>query len=160
MFFIDATTKETIKADLEALTPQNIEPSIDAALHWLAGQQERNWLLIFNNADDRDLNLGKFFPQSRFGNILVTTRNQELLNLSTSSEKVSDLNQEDIIKLLMKLSETEETKENELLVAQIVQVFLLTIACMSHLAKLSYRTFITFLWQYLMLALTFGIVRH
>lgn len=123
MFCIDATTKETIKVDLEALTPQDVEPSIDATLHWLADQRKKNWLLVFNNADDTTLNLGQFFPQSKFGNILVTTRNQELLDLSTSSERVAEMNQGDAIKLLMNLSKADQTNENEALVAQIVQVF-------------------------------------
>lgn len=126
VFFVDATTKETIKADLEALSPPNVEPSINSALHWLTSQRESNWLLIFNNADDTKLNLGQFFPQSRFGNILITTRNQKLLNLSTSSERLAKMDPEDAIKLLMNLSNAKRTDENEVLVAQIVEVFILT----------------------------------
>lgn len=43
--------------DLEAITPPNVEASIEAAPRWLANQMEGNWLLVFNNADETELNL-------------------------------------------------------------------------------------------------------
>lgn len=78
--------------------------------------------MVFNNADDTDLNLGQFFPSSRSANILITTRNQELRILSTSSEKVGDMEHEDAVKLLLKLSTVDETDENKRLAALIAQV--------------------------------------
>lgn len=123
VFFVDATTEETIKTDLEAITPLGVKPSVEAARSWLANQDNANWLLVFNNADNTDLNLGRFFPLSRSGNILITTRNQNLLDLSTSSERVAEMEPEDAVKLLLKLSKVHETDENKDSAALIVQVF-------------------------------------
>ncbi|KAJ7262824.1 hypothetical protein C8J57DRAFT_1333874 [Mycena rebaudengoi] len=41
------------------------------SLLWLA-QQCEEWLLVFNNADDVNLNLAQFFPSCSHGNILIT----------------------------------------------------------------------------------------
>lgn len=122
VFFVDATNEETITTDLEAVTPPGTEQSVEAARSWLAGQDNGNWLLIFNNADDTDLNLGQFFPSSRSANILITTRNQELLILSSSAKKVADMEHEDAVKLLFKLSKVDETHKNKRLATLIVQV--------------------------------------
>jgi len=35
---------------------------VDASLRWLASQTNPNWLLLFDNADNVDLKLKKFFP--------------------------------------------------------------------------------------------------
>src|SRR5437879_1880176 len=78
IFYIDATNQQTLETDLIAITPINIEQSITACQHWLASQHGQNWLLFFDNADDVQLNLATFFPNCRFGNILVTTCNPQL----------------------------------------------------------------------------------
>src|SRR5258705_10198325 len=124
IFYIDATSEQTLEMDLLAITPGNVDQSVDASLRWLAKQRVGRWMLFFDNADDVQLRLKKFFPASASGNILVTTRNQELrLCAKGSNENVRDMNHEDAINLLLHLSEAEETDENKVLAAQIVQVF-------------------------------------
>ena len=70
------------------------------------------------------LNLGRFFPKCRFGNILVTTRNPQLSihTKGDSNAKVADMNPEDAKCLLMQLSQAKENDENEQLAALIVKV--------------------------------------
>ena len=112
--------------DLMAITqaPGNVDQSVDASLRWLAKQRFGRWMLFFDNADDVQLKLKNFFPASTSGNILVTTRNQELrLCAKGSNENVRDMDQEDATKLLLRLSHAEETDENRVLAVQIVQVF-------------------------------------
>jgi len=111
--------------DFKAITPGTAEQSVDSSLHWLANQQNGNWLLLFNNADDVHLKLKKFFPPSASGNILVTTRNRELCHYAAKGwdEKVTGMDHEDAKTLLLHLSQVEETDENKVLAAQIVQVF-------------------------------------
>jgi hypothetical protein len=41
---------------------------------WLSNVQE-TWLVIFDNADNPDLNLLRYFPVGARGTILITTRN-------------------------------------------------------------------------------------
>ena len=111
--------------DLMAITPGIAEPSVNASLRWLANQRHGHWLLFFDNADDVHLNLKKFFPLCAYGNILVTTRNRELRHYATkgSDQNVTGMDHEDATKLLLHLSQAEETDENKVLAAQIVEVF-------------------------------------
>ena len=112
--------------DIMAITPESVEQSVDASLHWLTKQHDGHWLLFFDNADDVQVRLKKFFPACASGNILVTTRNQELRHYAArcSDENVTGLDPEDATTLLLHLSQAEVTDENKVLAAQIVQVFI------------------------------------
>jgi len=70
------------------------------------------------------LNLGKFFPKCRFGNILVTTRNPQLSLYAKedADAKIADMDPEDAKCLLMRVSWAEKRDENEELAALIVKV--------------------------------------
>jgi len=124
IFYIDATTQQTLEADLVAITPTNMKQSVDACKHWLATQRTQNWLLFFDNADDVQLNLAMFFPKCRFGNILITTRNPQLRMHANqgAGAKVADMNPEDAKCLLMQISWATKTDENEKLAETIVKV--------------------------------------
>jgi hypothetical protein len=124
IFYIDATNKQTLEADLIAISPTNVEQSVAACRQWLGSQHEQNWLLVFDNADDVQLNLVAFFPDCRFGNILVTTRNPQLrIHAGEDGDaKVADMNPEDAKCLLMQMSRAENSDENEKLAALIVKV--------------------------------------
>jgi tetratricopeptide (TPR) repeat protein len=50
-----------------------VEPNHAAAMHWLT-TIEKPWLLIIDNADDKNLNLDEYFPKAKRGHILITTR--------------------------------------------------------------------------------------
>ena len=127
VFYIDATNEQTLEMDLKGIRPENpqVEQSVDGILRWLANQQPGEWLLFFDNADDIHLKLKKFFPSCASGNILVTTRNRELrlCTAEGSDQKVTGMDDEDATNLLLRLSQVEETDENKVLAAQIVQVF-------------------------------------
>ncbi|KAF7761984.1 hypothetical protein Agabi119p4_9976 [Agaricus bisporus var. burnettii] len=123
VFYIDATNEQTLRSDLEAVAPGNTEQSVDASLHWLANQREGNWLLFFDHADDTNLELKKFIPQCRFGNVLVTTRNRELCFLSAKDgdAKVGAMEHEDAKNLLLDRARAEESDENKVLAEAIVK---------------------------------------
>ena len=131
IFYIDATNQQTLEADLAMITPADVEKSVDGCKHWLATKHSQNWLLFFDNADDVQLNLAKFFPKCRFGNILITTRNPQLRIHADqgAAAKVADMNPEDAKNLLMQISWAEKTNENEKLAAIIVKVLLIVIFC-------------------------------
>ncbi|KAJ7470012.1 P-loop containing nucleoside triphosphate hydrolase protein [Mycena galericulata] len=113
IFYIDATNEQTMKSDLQTITPMEVGNSAEASLRWLAGKQEE-WLLLFDNADDTKLNLSKFFPHCTFGNILITTRNQDLC-LHTRDEgavsRVSNMGTEDAKVLLLQLARQNSNGE-------------------------------------------------
>ena len=131
IFYIDATNQQTLEADLATITPTDVEKSVDACMYWLANKHSQNWLLFFDNADDIQLNLAKFFPKCRFGNILITTRNPQLRIYADQSAaaKVADMNPEDAKHLLMQISWAEKTDENEKLAAIIVKVLFIIMSC-------------------------------
>ena len=107
-----------------AISPTNVEQSVAGCQQWLTNQHKENWLLFFDNADDVQLNLRMFFPDCRFGNILVTTRNPQLSIYTgkNANVKVADMSPEDAKCLLMHMSQAENSNENENLAALIVKV--------------------------------------
>lgn len=106
------------------IKPEDIEQSVDASLRWLTNRRDGNWLLFFDNADDVRLKLKKYFPQRSSGNIVITTRNQELRLYAArgGDENIMGMDHEDAKTLLLDLSRADETDENRVLAAQIVQV--------------------------------------
>lgn len=107
MFYIDASTRETISAGLIALAKAaNAGETSEEATVWLVSREER-WLLILNNADDPKLNLQEFFPACKHGDILITTRNQQM-RAHTQEPKsycnVAAMLLEDALALMLKAS--------------------------------------------------------
>lgn len=107
VFYIDATSRETITTGLTALAKAaKAGGSPEEGLKWLASQQER-WLLVFNNADDPKVNLREFFPACTNGDILITTRNQEMRAHTQGTKsfyQVSSMLPDDARELLLKAS--------------------------------------------------------
>ena len=78
IFYIDATSRETISAGLTSLAKiAKAGDTPEKAMSWLVSHEER-WLLVLNNADEPKLNLHEFFPACTHGDILITTRNQQM----------------------------------------------------------------------------------
>jgi len=102
---------------------------VDATLRWLASQTDRNWLLIFDNADNVDLRLKKFFPSCSSGNILVTTRNRELRHYTAkdADADVKGMDLEDAKNLLLVQARVESNVGNNALAEIIVLVNLFLI---------------------------------
>ena len=101
---------------------------MDASLHWIASQTDRNWLLLFDNADNVDLKLKKYFPSCLSGNILITTRNRELRHYATkdADADIKGMDLEDAKNLLLVQARAESSVGNNALAETIVQVFFFT----------------------------------
>ncbi|KAK7039332.1 FabD/lysophospholipase-like protein [Favolaschia claudopus] len=117
IIFVDATSEQTAETDLKLIAPTSSEDTAQQGLQWLASQQSE-WLLLLDNADDTQLDMGKFFPHCSFGNILITTRNPEVcqhaeLCLNGQVFRVSDLDVEDAMNLLLKLVGTKAQAPNQ-----------------------------------------------
>jgi len=124
IFYVDATSEDTIQTDLEAIAPGNAKRTVNASLHWLASQTNRNWLLVFDNADNVDLNLKQYFPSCSSGNLLITTRNRELRHYTAkdADADVKGMDPEDAKRLLLVQARAESNIENGALAETIVQV--------------------------------------
>jgi hypothetical protein len=105
VFFIDATTKETLEAGFLAIAAsRDIGKTVQDTVLWLANI-DKPFFLLMDNADDPELNLGKYMPQSTRSNVLITTRYRPLGDHYTSGpEAVIDLaalREEDALRLLV-----------------------------------------------------------
>jgi len=124
IFYIDATSEETVQTDLETIAPGTAKRTVDASLRWLASQTDRNWLLVFDNADNANLKLKKYFPSCSSGNILVTTRNRELRHYTgkDADADVKGMDLEDARNLLLFQARAESSVENNAFAETIVKV--------------------------------------
>lgn len=90
IFWIDGKSEDTIRHTLSNVAKiGGVEPNELAAKNWLANLRYP-WLLLIDNADDRNMDLEKHFPAGERGFILVTTRNPYHRTLGTVGEKFYD----------------------------------------------------------------------
>ncbi|KAJ6471935.1 P-loop containing nucleoside triphosphate hydrolase protein [Mycena sanguinolenta] len=93
--------------------------SMQDALSWLLNNNGE-WLLFFDNADDPNINLNQFFPKCTHGNIVITSRNPNLRAYGAHSQ-VSDMDKADAMELLLKSAHQEASEPNKLLAMGIVK---------------------------------------
>jgi hypothetical protein len=121
VLLIDASSDTTLTSDLANFAQvKNIGKTDKDALHWFVSHRE-NWLLIFDNADDINMNLGAYFPRTNHGNIIITTRNQSTRNHTapSSSFDVSQMGPADATDLLLKVAGLDS--ENKSTAAEFAQ---------------------------------------
>ncbi|KAJ6527576.1 hypothetical protein DFH09DRAFT_162964 [Mycena vulgaris] len=121
IFLIDTSTTETIDTCLKNIAAMhNTGNTAQEALEWLSGRPAE-WLLFFDNADDPQINLNKFLPQCKHGNILITSRNPRLRGYAGSHSLVSDMEETDAVALLLKSCAEEITPRKTELATGIVK---------------------------------------
>ncbi|KAJ7053703.1 hypothetical protein C8F01DRAFT_1329392 [Mycena amicta] len=116
-FKINASSAETIEAGYRQLAiDKKLGDTVEAARTWLKANQEE-WLILFDNADKRDLNLGPYLPKYQHGNILITSRNPDLgihTGLPRKAIQISDLAVDDASILLLNRAGVElENGDNQ-----------------------------------------------
>ena len=125
ILYVDASTKETISADLTNIAlSQGIGESEKATLDWLCRKREE-WLLVLDNTDDPTLDLRLYLPRCSHGNILITSRNRDTCFYAPQSCQVSDMRPDDARDLLLKVARYEHNNETEALASTTVKVHLL-----------------------------------
>ncbi|KIK53683.1 hypothetical protein GYMLUDRAFT_250145 [Collybiopsis luxurians FD-317 M1] len=122
-YMITANSEESIMASYYDIALKNGLGEFsnwEAGLRWLS-QHEEEWIILYDNADDLDLDLGKFLPQSSHGNIIVTSRNSSLKQISIKSKVLKDMEPEDGLQLLLKhaIKDHEATPEQKLTASDI-----------------------------------------
>ncbi|KAJ6547811.1 hypothetical protein DFH09DRAFT_1281763 [Mycena vulgaris] len=116
-----ARTTETIDTCLKNIAAtHNTGNTAQEALEWLSGRPAE-WLLFFDNADEPQINLNKFLPQCKHGNILITSRNPRLRGYAGSHSLVSDMEETDAVALLLKSCAEEITPKKTVLATSIVK---------------------------------------
>ncbi|KAJ6490023.1 P-loop containing nucleoside triphosphate hydrolase protein [Mycena sanguinolenta] len=119
-FYIDASTQNTINAGLQNIALMKGANTSEDALTWLQEKHEQ-WLLLFDNADDPDIDLNPFLPRCDHGNIIITSRNPALRLYAGSNAHVSDMEEADAAKLLLARAGQEATPHNEEMAGKIAQ---------------------------------------
>ncbi|KAJ7440033.1 hypothetical protein FB451DRAFT_1445171 [Mycena latifolia] len=101
VYFVDSSSQQTIENDLTTLAlAKKVGKTFQDSLLWLSNQHTE-WLIVFNNADDINLNLSQYFPAGSHGNILVTSRNPDLGEIAQATHKVEQMALEEAIDLLL-----------------------------------------------------------
>ncbi|KAJ7827110.1 hypothetical protein B0H14DRAFT_3144690 [Mycena olivaceomarginata] len=125
-FFLNASSLQTLDTAFKNIAiAHKIGNSSHDALSWLITQIEE-WILLFDNADDTNINLFPFFPRCTHGNIIITSRNPQLTaHGPTSHSKVGDMDEINAIDLLLLRAAKEYSAETAEKAAGIVKVFFL-----------------------------------
>ncbi|KAJ7635211.1 hypothetical protein FB45DRAFT_1002577 [Roridomyces roridus] len=121
VFMLDMSSQTTIEAGLKNIAiNKQIGNTQDDTLKWLKTVQS-NWLLLFDNADDPDINLNPYLPKCNQGNILITSRNPGLCVHAGAHSLVPDLEEIDASELLLKGAHKDVTDENMAIAREISQ---------------------------------------
>ncbi|PVH82960.1 hypothetical protein DL98DRAFT_487647 [Cadophora sp. DSE1049] len=122
IFWIDTSSTETAQESFLSIARAcKLEESIDSVKAWLASK--RDWLLIFDNADDPDLDISRFFPHCTESTILITSRNPDLQRLANAGScKVDVMSSDDALSLLLEISaQARDNEHAKVLAEQIVK---------------------------------------
>ncbi|KAJ6500261.1 hypothetical protein DFH09DRAFT_1203257 [Mycena vulgaris] len=120
IFLIDTSSLQTIDTSLKDIASTRGGTTAEDTAHWLTSKKDE-WLLLFDNADDPKINLNKFLPQCNHGNILITSRNPDLVVYAGSHCLVSDMEKPDAVELLLKSAGKEITLGNRQIAVEIVK---------------------------------------
>lgn len=103
VFWIDASSEENAENSFASLGQQMGKgATFTGGMYWLS-QCTKPWLLVFDNADDPEMDVSKYFPVGGSGHILITTRNPGAEIYATAGHlRFSGLEPEDAVSLLLK----------------------------------------------------------
>lgn len=111
IIFVDASSRETIRQSYTSfIISKDRGSTLEDSLRWLSSSSgaRGNWLIIFDGADSAELELRSLLPSCAHGNIIVTTRRNDLPSPSEwprSESRLTGLNHEDALDLLAKVAE-------------------------------------------------------
>ncbi|KAJ7050795.1 hypothetical protein C8F01DRAFT_1222273 [Mycena amicta] len=109
-FKINASSEEAIELGYKQISlAKNLGDTAEAAQTWLRANQDE-WLLLFDNADKVDLDLGAYLPKCTHGNILITSRNPQLWTHTGPDKKIIEISNlviDDAVTLLLKCAGLE-----------------------------------------------------
>ena len=115
IFWIDASSESTVDLRLKQIAEANGGTDEDAssassALKWIS--KKSNWLMIYDNADSGCNVVERFLPPGKGGNILITSRNLELLRITEDSMEVVEMEEGEAMSLLSKSARLDNASQN------------------------------------------------
>jgi hypothetical protein len=115
MFWIDASSQSTIDLRLKQIVQEDsgteAASSAASALKWIS--KKLDWLMIYDNADGGYQMVEKFLPPGNGGNILITSRNLDLMRITEESMEVLEMGEEEALSLLSKSARLNCALENK-----------------------------------------------
>ena len=115
IFWIDGRSKSSITQGFAAIARKcgHQDESLEGVTLWLQNTSH-SWLLVLDNADNKDLDMAQFLPAGRNGSILITTRLTECARHQTvGKDRYERLNDNTAIDLLLKASDIESSSRSE-----------------------------------------------
>ncbi|KAH8825458.1 hypothetical protein DL96DRAFT_1816978 [Flagelloscypha sp. PMI_526] len=121
VFFVNASSKLTLENDFKAIAAtKSLGTTVDDFIRFLRNNNEE-WLLFLDNADDPKLNLHPFVAWPH-GNVLITSRNSEVrTHAPRCSLHVDNLEENEAISLLLLGVEVDEGEATKKIAKEIVQ---------------------------------------
>jgi hypothetical protein len=140
IFFVSAKDTQTLRSDYadiarllglaEALPQGANDVATDVAKHdaaiaavkeWFTDQEDGDWLLIIDNADDLEgVAVQEFIPPTRKGHIILTSQDRRAASLGPSIE-IDEMDQEDAEMLFLEKAKIKEpSKEQREICTEIV----------------------------------------
>ncbi|QRV95351.1 kinesin light chain [Ceratobasidium sp. AG-Ba] len=114
--YVDATSRDTAESTLKAFAlAKKAGETHQDAIRWLE-QSNQPWLLVFDNADDPDLDLPSLLPVGTNGSVIVTTRLRALgdLRRGPGSEcRLGRMDPDEAVELLAKKARIEQLSIDE-----------------------------------------------
>jgi tetratricopeptide (TPR) repeat protein len=105
---VDASSTASIETDLRtwarSLGDGHEQDDWKNALHLLAGG---GWVYVLDNADDTELDIPPFIPESSDGTIIITSRNQAVGSLAQYRLQLGEMTEEEALSALMKAARRE-----------------------------------------------------
>ena len=115
IFWVDGRDKKSINNGFAAIARLcgHQDESHEDVIMWLQNSKH-TWLLILDNADNKDLDMAQFLPAGRNGSILITTRLTECAKHQTvGNDHYERLSQDTAIDLLFKACHNEGSARSE-----------------------------------------------
>ncbi|KAF5377411.1 hypothetical protein D9757_009698 [Collybiopsis confluens] len=126
VWFFDASSEARLIQNFKELGKALRIPEDVATVRRFLTTVKHSWICIFDNADDRELLQGlleNYLPIGNHGDIIVTSRLREAMQLATSPDCniiFGDLDEASAIKLLLKHAHEGMSEDNSKLAGQIV----------------------------------------
>jgi hypothetical protein len=129
VFFLDASDKMSLENGLKAIgAAKSKEASVVAARTYL--QSNKDWLLVFDNADDPSFDLGPYIRWNH-GNIIITSRNDAVKEYAPDSHfEIDRLEVKDAVQLLVRGVEPSSADERTAMAIVEVRKFIITVFCL------------------------------
>ncbi|KAJ3846966.1 hypothetical protein EV368DRAFT_88278 [Lentinula lateritia] len=125
IWFFDATSDASLIADFKELgRAAGVSEDPKKAQAFLESKFQ-NFLCIFDNADDKKVDLHKYIPRGKNGNVIITSRILEVAQMASPGchIAVNDLYKEDAITLLLGHAHIEDSDTNREQGSKIVDAF-------------------------------------